>query len=241
MRTIEERILNVKGIDYIIREDGKIFSTHNRGRAKYHQEIKQRMNSDGYMCITVGKTGNRTVASVHRLVAKAFIPNPLNLPEVNHKDYDRTNNSVDNLEWCSHKENIDYTLAAGRHVSQTLDYSGKKNPNYGNTTLSQKYKADPAYSKEKQSRPGGQNGRAIPVCLLDKDKNVIATFPYMQLCAEYVLKQLHSSSSPAGLAGRIPYYIKTGNIYKHTYYFSKDNTVLSLNNEKSSTTIESIA
>ena len=241
MRTIEERILNVKGIDYIVREDGKIFSTHNRGRAKYHQEIKQRMNSDGYMCITVGKTGNRTVASVHRLVAKAFIPNPLNLPEVNHKDYNRTNNSVDNLEWCSHKENIDYTLAAGRHASQTLDYSGKKNPNYGNTTLSQKYKADPAYSKEKQSRPGGQNGRAIPVCLLDKDKNVIATFPYMQLCAEYVLKQLHSSSSPAGLAGRIPYYIETGNIYKHTYYFSKDNTVLSLNNEKSSTTIESIA
>lgn len=47
MRTIEERILNVKGIDYIVREDGKIFSTHNRGRAKYHQEIKQRMNSDG--------------------------------------------------------------------------------------------------------------------------------------------------------------------------------------------------
>lgn len=128
MRTIEERILNVKGIDYIIREDGKIFSTHNRGRAKYHQEIKQRINSDGYMCITVGKTGNRTVASVHRLVAKAFIPNPLNLPEVNHKDYNRTNNSVDNLEWCSHKENIDYTLAAGRHASQTLDYSGKKIP-----------------------------------------------------------------------------------------------------------------
>ena len=110
MRTIEERILNVKGIDYIVREDGKIFSTHNRGRAKYHQEIKQRMNSDGYMCITVGKTGNRTVASVHRLVAKAFIPNPLNLPEVNHKDYNRANNSVDNLEWCSHKENIDYAM-----------------------------------------------------------------------------------------------------------------------------------
>lgn len=56
--------------------------------------------------------------------------------------YDRTNNSADNLEWCSHKENIDYTLAAGRHISQTADYSGKKNPNYGNTTLSQKYKAD---------------------------------------------------------------------------------------------------
>ena len=123
MRTIEERILNVKGIDYIVREDGKIFSTHNRGRAKYHQEIKQRMNSDGYMCITVGKTGNRTVASVHRLVAKAFIPNPLNLPEVNHKDGHRKdfnfagtkeNNYEDgNLEWVDRKENMLHASRTG--------------------------------------------------------------------------------------------------------------------------------
>ena len=213
--------------------------TDSLGRTKHYTEkiFHPHKANNGYTRVSFGTERDLT----HRVVAKAFLPNPRNLPEVNHKDYNRTNNSVDNLEWCSHKENIDYTLAAGRHASQTLDYSGKKNPNYGNTTLSQKYKTDPAYSKEKQSRPGGQNGRAIPVCLLDKDKNVIATFPYMQLCAEYVLKQLHSSSSPAGLAGRIPYYIETGNIYKHTYYFSKDNTVLSLNNEKSSTTIESIA
>lgn len=47
--------------------------------------------------------------SVHRLVAEAFIPNPDNLPEVNHKDENGLNNSVDNLEWCSHQYNIEYS------------------------------------------------------------------------------------------------------------------------------------
>ena len=45
---------------------------------------------------------------VHRLVAQAFIPNPDNLPEVNHKNEDKSNNTVDNLEWCDHKYNNNY-------------------------------------------------------------------------------------------------------------------------------------
>ena len=48
---------------------------------------------------------------VHRLVAMAFIPNPNGYNELNHKDEDKTNNSVENLEWCTHRENIRYSLA----------------------------------------------------------------------------------------------------------------------------------
>ncbi len=47
---------------------------------------------------------------VHRLVAKAFIPNPNNYPCVNHKDENKSNNHADNLEWCTYKYNVQYSL-----------------------------------------------------------------------------------------------------------------------------------
>ena len=56
---------------------------------------------------------------IHRLVAKYFLPNPYDLPQVNHKDCDKNNNSVDNLEWSSRKDNIDHAHAAGRMKKRT--------------------------------------------------------------------------------------------------------------------------
>ena len=80
----------------------------------------------GYLLVRL--TGKETSFSyrVHRLVADHFIPNPDNLPEVNHKDEDKTNNSVENLEWCTHQYNSVYgtrlqRIAAaqrGREVSE---------------------------------------------------------------------------------------------------------------------------
>lgn len=65
-------------------------------------------NKDGYLLINLHCNEKNKKCLVHRLVAQAFIPNPDNLPQVNHKDEDKLNNRVENLEWCDAKYNINY-------------------------------------------------------------------------------------------------------------------------------------
>lgn len=61
-----------------------------------------------YMRVTLCKGGKQKIAKVHRLVALTFLPNTNNYPQVNHKDENRRNNCVDNLEWCSANYNMNY-------------------------------------------------------------------------------------------------------------------------------------
>lgn len=62
-----------------------------------------------YEAVTLTKDKVSKRYSIHRLVAEAFIPNPENYPEVNHKDENPLNNSVENLEWCTHQYNMEYS------------------------------------------------------------------------------------------------------------------------------------
>lgn len=96
-------------------------STHGRVRSVdrfddrgFHQRsciLKSNDNGKGYRTVGLTKKSKGKRVKVHRLVAQAFIPNPENKPFVNHKDETRDNNNVDNLEWVTHKENINY----GKH------------------------------------------------------------------------------------------------------------------------------
>ena len=133
-----------------VREDGRI---KNNCRYRTH-----RINADGYPVVTITTPyGSRSVG-VHILMAMAFVPNddPINKTEVNHKDFDRTNWKIENLEWISHGDNVRYSADAGRYKGKC----GGNNPNYGNNTLHKKYTQNKELSKEKQSRPRSKNGRA---------------------------------------------------------------------------------
>lgn len=85
--------------------------------------LKQSKCTGGYLQVRLKKEGKYKSYLSHRLVAKTFIPNPNNYPQINHKDEDKTNNSVINLEWCTNKQNCNY----GKHknnISNSL--SGKQ-------------------------------------------------------------------------------------------------------------------
>lgn len=89
------------------------YSVSNLGNVKSNYANKERIlkpykNHRGYLMVDLRSPNNRKSVLVHRLVAQAFILNPNNLSEVNHKDEDKTNNCVDNLEWCDTKYNCNY-------------------------------------------------------------------------------------------------------------------------------------
>lgn len=79
--------------------------------------LKQYDDGHGYMFVHFYVNGKTVNLKVHRIVAICFIPNPDNLPEVNHIDCDRTNNRLENLEWCTHQENIAYRDKLGHFVN----------------------------------------------------------------------------------------------------------------------------
>lgn len=89
----------------------------NREYCKSGMEIIHHDNGKGYRILSLSRDGVHDQRSVHRLVAEAFIPNPSNLPEVNHKDGNKANNQVENLEWVTKSENM-------KHASRELDALG---------------------------------------------------------------------------------------------------------------------
>ncbi len=97
---------NIEGYDnYEVSDEGLVRNIRT-GRI-----LKASPNTKGYMQLSLCRCGKSKSHQVHILVAKAFIPNPNNLPQVNHIDEDKSNNFSTNLEWMNNQENVEYSQA----------------------------------------------------------------------------------------------------------------------------------
>jgi len=98
----------VNSINRMVRvnDNGRIYDKPLIGK-----QMKQSLHTKGYKTVSLTKDGDTKTLYVHRIVAEAFIPNPNNFPCVNHIDEDKTNNFVENLEWCSEQYNTTYGKA----------------------------------------------------------------------------------------------------------------------------------
>lgn len=106
-------IVGYEGL-YAVTEDGRVWS--------YRAKRFLKATSEGYQSVVLCKDKTQQFFQVHRLVAAAFIPNPLSLPCINHKDENPANNAVSNLEWCTHKYNNNY----GGHNARCGKAHGRK-------------------------------------------------------------------------------------------------------------------
>lgn len=142
--------IDIKGFErYQITDDGRVWSK------KSNKWMKTRFNKDGYLRISFHK-GNKVITfMIHQLVAKHFIPNPNELPIVNHKDENKTNNNVENLEWCTVAYNNTYGTRVEKMKQNT---KGQKRPI---TSIKMKNRID----------------ESLPVCQYTKNGTFIAEYP----------------------------------------------------------------
>lgn len=114
-------VVNVKETkykNYYVTKDGRVISK------KRNIEIKPNIKKTGYANAILSVEGKILHKSIHRLVAETYIPNPDGKPCVNHKDGNKLNNCVDNLEWCTYQENMDHAIKMGLKRSM----KGSNNP-----------------------------------------------------------------------------------------------------------------
>jgi Holliday junction resolvase len=130
----------------VIAECNSIYHISDYGRVKSYKCGKERilkatLTSNGYAAVKICANGKRKIHKIHRLVASAFLQNPENKPQVNHKDGNKANNHVDNLEWTTHKENIQHAWQTGLCESKRLATSKAKSKPVVDIVTGTKYKS----------------------------------------------------------------------------------------------------
>lgn len=133
---------NIPNFDcYHVTKEGDVYSKY-KDKITWKKMAKRKKNN-GYLIVSLrNKAGNKYTFNIHRLVAETYIPNPDNKPCVGHKDNNRENNTVENLYWCTHKENTQQCIRDGRFKPRgktplSIEIRRKIKAEYlkGNTTL----------------------------------------------------------------------------------------------------------
>lgn len=143
----------------------QIYQVSNNGRVRRkrdYYELSQQIGIGGYKQVSLSKGGKSKQISVHRIVAKAFIKNEFNYPCVNHKDEDKQNNNVENLEWCSYRYNINY---------------GTRTSRANETKRKSREKALSLY------KPNGDTTEVPTKAIFDRNLSLVAKGVYCSLCS----------------------------------------------------------
>lgn len=131
MKIVEIEITKIKAdINQIwkeIQDYEKYYVINNCGIVKRigGKELKPSKNRGGYYWVKLSRPKQRKDCRIHRLVAQAFIPNPKNYPCINHKDGNKLNNQINNLEWCTKLQNEHHAMKLGLYPSGEDNYNAK--------------------------------------------------------------------------------------------------------------------
>lgn len=112
----------------IVEQTNGKYSVSNKGNVRNNVSnklLKQSLSSNGYLIVSFYLDNKTQKNRVHRLVALSFIPNPTNASQINHKDENKANNTVENLEWCTAKENSNYGTRTKR-IAKALGHKVKQ-------------------------------------------------------------------------------------------------------------------
>lgn len=142
---------SIRGFEglYGITENGKVWSFYT------NKFIKHSFLNTGYPMVTLWDGRKSHGRTLHRLVAEAYLPKIEGKPHVNHKDSDRTNPKLDNLEWCNRSENMKHAIAAGRFDGVQL---GRKGTGNGNCSIS-----SDTVTEIKEARLGGASLKELSI------------------------------------------------------------------------------
>ena len=164
------------------------YQVSNMGRVKrlstgYYRRtekiLKPQLQNNGYLHIKLSQKDKTKCILVHRLIAQVFIPNPNNLPQVNHINEDKTDNRVENLEWCDRKYNINYGNGISKRVKTNKENGTYKKIGEINSKIHSKsilqFSKDNSFIRKWDcimdvQRELGYNNKQICSCLKNRQK-----------------------------------------------------------------------